>query len=292
MGLAEGMTAGNQCDCLFVVHRHAFERLTDVARRRHRVRIAVGAFRVDVDQTHLNGAERVGQLAVAAVTLILEPHSFRAPVDVFLRCPDVGATATETERLEAHRLDGAVAGEDQQVCPRDLAAVLLLHRPQEPAGLVEADVVGPAVERREALCARSTAAATVQGAVRAGRVPCHADEERPVVSVVSRPPVLRVGHQRVDVGGQSIEVDAVELCGVVEVLPHRIGLGMVLAKHPEVQAVGPPVVVGRDSDSQLLGIHHRAGRRGRLVAGGHRSVFFVAHVLAPRLTVGIACVSD
>ena len=153
VGLAERVAAGDERDRLLVVHRHPLERLTDVAGRRHRIRVAVRALRIDVDQTHLHGAERIRQLAVAAVALILEPHPLRTPVDVLLGRPDVLTAAAEAERLEAHRLQGAVPGEDQQVGPRDLAAVLLLDRPQQPAGLVEVDVVGPAVERGEALCA-------------------------------------------------------------------------------------------------------------------------------------------
>ena len=178
VGLAERVAAGDERDGLLVVHRHAAERLADVAGRRHRIRVAVRALRVDVDQAHLHRTERIGQLAVAAVALVLEPHPLRTPVDVVLGRPDVGAAAAEAERLEAHRLEGAVAGEDQQVGPRDLLAVLLLDRPQQPAGLVEVDVVGPAVERGEALGAGAAAAAAVGDAVRAGGVPGHPDEER------------------------------------------------------------------------------------------------------------------
>src|SRR2546425_8334322 len=79
---------------------------------------------------------------------------------------------------------------------RSLPAILLLDRPKQPARLVEADVVGPAVEGRKALLAGSGAAATVADAIRAGGVPCHADEQRSVVAEVRRPPVLRVRHQR------------------------------------------------------------------------------------------------
>jgi hypothetical protein len=102
-----------------------------------------------------------------------------------------------------------VAGEDHQVGPRDLAAVLLLDRPEQAARLVEVAVVGPAVERREALRAGAGAAAAVGDAVGAGAVPGHADEQRAVVAVVGRPPVLRVGHQRGEVGFTAREVEAI-----------------------------------------------------------------------------------
>ena len=82
-------------------------------------------------------------------------------------------------------------------------------------------VVRPAVERRKALRAGARAAATVGDAVRAGAVPRHADEERPVVAVVGRPPVLRIRHQRMEVLHHGIQVEALELLGVVELLAHR-----------------------------------------------------------------------
>ena len=117
-----------------------------------------------------------------------------------------------------------VAGEDQQVGPGDLPAVLLLDRPEQPARLVEVRVVGPAVERGEALRAAAAAAAAVGDAVRAGGVPRHPDEERPVVAVVGRPPVLRRRHHLDEVPLQRVDVEGLELLGVVEVLAQRVGL--------------------------------------------------------------------
>ena len=70
VGLAERVTAGDQRDGLLVVHRHAAERLADVAGGGERVRVAVRALRVDVDQAHLHGAERLLELAVARVALV------------------------------------------------------------------------------------------------------------------------------------------------------------------------------------------------------------------------------
>src|SRR5580692_2336211 len=42
---AEGMAAGDQCDGLLIVHRHASERLANICRGGERIGIAVGAFR-------------------------------------------------------------------------------------------------------------------------------------------------------------------------------------------------------------------------------------------------------
>ena len=115
----------------------------------------------------MHGGERVLKITVAGVALVRQPLAFGAPVDRLVGLPDILAPAAETERLEAHRLEGDVARENHQVGPGDFPAVFLLDRPQEPARLVEVRVVRPAVERREALLAGTGAAAAVADAVRA-----------------------------------------------------------------------------------------------------------------------------
>ena len=174
VALAEGVAAGDQREGLLVVHGHAAEGLADVACRSDRIGLAVGAFRVDVDETHLHGGERVIEITLTLVTVAAEPRVFRAPEDVFLRNPDVGASAAEAEGLEAHGVERDVAGKDHEVGPGDLLAVLLLDGPEQAAGLVEADVVGPAVERSKTLRAHARAAAAIIDAVGAGRcaMPC------------------------------------------------------------------------------------------------------------------------
>src|SRR3546814_1191494 len=79
------------------------------------------------------------------------------------------------------------------VCSSDL---FLLHRPQQAARLVEIAVVGPTVERGEALLPGIRAAATVGGTISARAVTRHADEERTIMPIVGWPPRLAVGHQR------------------------------------------------------------------------------------------------
>src|SRR4029453_18485118 len=113
-----------------------------------------------VYQAPLLRAEGIRDFPVAAVALVAQPGGFRAPVDV-LRLPDVGAAAAEAERLEPHRFQRDVAVQDHQVRPGQLAAVLLLDRPEQAARLVEVAVVRPAVERRETLLARVGATATI-----------------------------------------------------------------------------------------------------------------------------------
>ena len=129
VALAEGVPAGNKCHGLLVVHRHAGEGLADVAARGDRIGIGVGSLGIHVDQAHLDGAEGILEVPFTGVALVAKPLVLGAPVDVVLRLPDVRASPAETERLEAHRLERAVAREDHQIRPGELAAVFLLDRP-------------------------------------------------------------------------------------------------------------------------------------------------------------------
>ena len=260
MALAEGVAAGGQGHGLFIVHGHAGKRLTDVTAGGHGVRVPVGPFRVHVDQAHLHRGQRVFQFTLAAVTLVPKPFLLGTPVDILFRLPHVLAPAAETEGLKAHRLQGTVAGQDHQVRPGNPPAVFLLDRPEQPTRLVEVGVVRPAVEGRKALGAGSAAPAAVGGAVGARAVPGHADEQRPVVTVVGRPPILRVGHQRVEILLHRRQVQLLELLGVVEALAHGIARGRVLVEDPQVQLVRPPVPVGRSAagDGFVGAARHRA----------------------------------
>src|SRR6476620_7167581 len=98
------------------------------------VRFAIRAFWIDVDEAHLHRAERLRELAFAAVALIAEPRPLGTPEQLF-RLPDIGAAAGKTEGFEAHRLKRDIAGKDHQVRPRNLVAVFLLDGPQQPARL-------------------------------------------------------------------------------------------------------------------------------------------------------------
>ena len=247
MGLADRVAADDERNGLLVIHRHAAERLANVLCCKGRVRDAARPLRVHVDQAHVIGAERPLDLPLAGVALIArpaaaEPAAFWAPEDL------VGLLAVlppkaEAERLEAHRFIRTVAGEDDQVGPGDLVAVLLLHRPEQPARLVEARVVGPTVEGSKALHAAAAAAPAVGDAVRARGMPRHPDKERPVVAVVGRPPLLRGRHQLEEVPLQRFDVKFLELLRVVEILAHRIGPGSVRAENREIQLIRPPVLV-------------------------------------------------
>ncbi len=244
MGLAKGVAAGDQRHGLVVVHGHAGEGFADVDGRGLRVRVAVGTFRVHVDQAHLHRTQARVQLAFAAVALIAQPGALRPPEE-FFRLPGVGTAATEAEGLETHGFERDVAGEHEQVCPGQLASVFLLDRPEQASRLVQRGVVRPAVERSEALLPAARAAAAVGDAVGPGAVPGHADKEAAVMAEIGRPPVLRIGHHLVQVGDHRIEIEGVEFGGVVEIAPVGIGAWRVLVERCQAQCFRPPIAIAR-----------------------------------------------
>jgi hypothetical protein len=129
MALAEGMAAGHQGNGLLVVHAHAAKGHADIAAGGEHIRHTVRAFRVDVNQAHLHGGQRVFQIAIAGVAAVRlaaggQPFLFGTPVHIFFRLIDVIPATAEAKGLEAHRLHGTVAGQDDQVGPGDLVAVL------------------------------------------------------------------------------------------------------------------------------------------------------------------------
>src|SRR5579863_2807133 len=111
------------------------------------------------------------------------------------------------------------------------------------ASFIEVRVVRPAVERLEALLTRTGAPAAVTDAVGAGAMPSHADEERAVMTVVGRPPLLRGGHEREQIGLNRFEVEAVELSRVIEAGAHRIGKRRRTVEHRELEQLREPIDV-------------------------------------------------
>ena len=197
--LAKGMATGHQGHGFLIVHGHAGKGLAHIDAGGGRVRIAVGAFRINVDQAHLHGCQGVLKVAFTGVALVAQPLFLGTPVNIFLRFPHIFPTAGKPEHLKAHGFHGAVARQDHEVGPGDFLAVFLLDGPEQAASLIEIDIVRPAVEGRETLGTVAGTAAAIPHAVGAGAVPGHADEERPVVAVIGRPPLLGVRHQLVKV---------------------------------------------------------------------------------------------
>ena len=67
--LAEGVPASGERNGFFRIHSHAQEGRLHVTRRKQRIGIAAGTFRIDVDQTHLYRCERSVEFVKAARAL-------------------------------------------------------------------------------------------------------------------------------------------------------------------------------------------------------------------------------
>ena len=210
-----------------------------------RIRVAVDAFGVHVDQPHVGGrqrrmhARRVVKV-VEALLAIGQPLGLCSPVDVLLRVPDILSPKGKSEGLQAHGFIGDIAGQNDQVCPGNLVPVLLLNRPQQPPRLVQIDVIRPRVQRRKALVARPSATATIRQPVGACGMPSHADHQPAIVAPIGWPPVLAVRHQRRQVLLQRLDIELFQFVSVVEVRPHGVRLLIVLMQDVQVECVGPP----------------------------------------------------
>src|SRR5690606_6489323 len=100
VALFDGVAAGEQRHVFLIVHGHARKGDAYVLGCFDRIGLAVHAFRVDVDQAHHHGGQRVFQVALAGIACAFaaaggEPFLFGAPVDVFFRVPDVFAAKGE-----------------------------------------------------------------------------------------------------------------------------------------------------------------------------------------------------
>ncbi|OQB54137.1 MAG: hypothetical protein BWX99_02223 [Deltaproteobacteria bacterium ADurb.Bin151] len=204
VAFTKSMASGNQRDRFFVIHGHTRKGFANVTAGGDRVGITVRTLGIHVNQSHLHGRQGIFKIALACVAALgfvacSQPFLFAAPVDIFFRFPDVHASAGKAEGFKSHRFQGAVAGQNHQIRPGDFLAVFLFDGPKKPTRLVEVHVVGPAVKWCQSLRTGSRAAASVAQPVGSGAVPRHPDEEPTVVAPVGRPPVLRVGHKRVEV---------------------------------------------------------------------------------------------
>ena len=197
VGLAEGVPAGDERDRLLVVHGHAGERLADVPAGGDGVGVAVGPLGVHVDEAHLHRAERVGELAVAAGSARRRARCPPAPS----RCPPRAPTRPRGRRRTRTSRSPSTPG--RTLPARIIRSAHEILRPyfcltgqSRRRALSRLALSGQLLSGAKRCVPDAGAAAAVVDAVGAGAVPRHPDEERPVVAVVGRPPVLRVGHHR------------------------------------------------------------------------------------------------
>ena len=60
---------------------------------------------------------------------------------------------------------------------------------------------------------------------------------------VRRPPLLRVGHQGLEVADDGVQVEAREFLGVVELFAHRIDQRRIVLQTLEIELLRPPVAI-------------------------------------------------
>ena len=82
------------------------------------------------------------------------------------------------------------------------------------------------------------------GTIRSGGMPRSSDEEATVVSVISRPPILRIRHERRQVLLQGVHIQLLHFDRVVKVRRHGVGTVVVGLQRFEVEAIWEPVLVG------------------------------------------------
>ena len=245
MAFAEGVATRDKGNGLLHRHPHAREGIPHFWTRGHRIRVAVGTLRVDINQPHLNRRQGLIKRILTAVALISEPLGFLAPEHILFGLPDVGAAAGKSEGAKPHGFQRHIAAEDDQVSPRNGIAILLLQWPEQAPCLVEVGVVWPAVERRKALIAMTGATTTVGAAIGASAMPGQTNEQTAVVTPVRWPPVLGVGHQCRQIRLQGIQVHPSKGSGVIEGIPQGIGGRVVLVQEAKVNLIGPPLAVSR-----------------------------------------------
>ena len=276
MHLADGMTSDHQRSGFLVIHSHPPERGTDLLGGLEDVGIAFRPFGIDVDQAHFRGGERAVEVFALNVALRSQELGFRPPIDQ-LWLPRVSAATGKAEGCEAGVFQRHVACQDDEVRPRKRRAVLLLHRPQYAASLVEVAVVWPRIERFKADLPAVRTPAPVTRTIGACRVPGEADEQPGIIAVIGRPPLLRICQCSVDVGLHRLQIELGEFGCVIEIRAVRVGVVFVLAQAVKVDHVGPPALHVARRSFRLR--HRRAAhaglveprRRGRRRQGKHQA---------------------
>jgi hypothetical protein len=69
---------------------------------------------------------------------------------------------------------------------------------------------------------------------------------------IGRPPVLRIRHQRAEVRDHGIEIEALELIGVVERPAHGVGKVRVVMENLDIKLVRPPVTIRESAVERAL----------------------------------------
>src|SRR6185436_17038292 len=111
---------------------------------------------------------------------------------------------------KTHSCQRYISRKNHQISPGYFVAIFLFDRPEQPAGLIEAYIIRPTVQRGKTLLPGSRATTAIVHTVSAGDMPCHTNEQATIMAKVCRPPVLRIGHECMQVFFNRFQVEAFE----------------------------------------------------------------------------------
>lgn len=114
------------------------------------------------------------------------------------------------------QFDRCIATEHDQVRQGNLVSVFFLERPEQAARFVEVDIVWPAVEGWKALGSICGTTTTVSHAIGTGTVSGHPDKKGAIMTIVSRPPILCLIHQGIQVLFERCQIEFLEFIRVFE----------------------------------------------------------------------------
>ncbi len=181
-----------------IVHGHSGQMCPVRHARSYRVRLAVRAFRIHIDQPHLTAASGFLQVSFSGSSASRPAICLRTPQYISSHpFPNIRTARRRSRGFKPHRLRAQFPTRFIRSAQDILLPLFLFDWPERRAAACRVYIIRPAVERRKALC--TVALAPPRPSLRtvgACAVPCHPNGKAGL-SVPSRrgQPVLRVGHQ-------------------------------------------------------------------------------------------------
>src|SRR5690606_268344 len=116
----------------------------------------------------------------------------------------------------------------EKVGPGNLLTVLHLDWPKKAASFIKVYVIWPAIKRCESLLTATAATSTIAYSVGSRAMPSHSDKESAIVTEISWPPVLGIGHELAQICFKCIVIELVKLFPVAEIFSEWVRLFGVL----------------------------------------------------------------
>ena len=142
--LSKCVPARNERDSFLIVHCHARECFANVVCRSQWIGCSVWTLGVDINQSHLHCGKRICKFALTRISLFCKPFLLAAPI-CFIRLPHILTATAKSKCFKSHGFQRNIAGENDQISPRNLFAILLLDGPHQAPRFVQIDIVGPTI---------------------------------------------------------------------------------------------------------------------------------------------------